>query len=768
MQLIIVESPSKAKTIEKYLKGKYKVDASEGHVRDLPEKRLGVNVSGNFEPNYEISPSKKAVIKRLEEKAAKADKVYLATDPDREGEAISWHLMEVLKLQKKAQRIEFNEVSEKAIKNALEHPREINKNLVDSQQARRVLDRLVGYKLSPFLCKRIKDGLSGGRVQSVTLRLITDKEREIQAFKPQEYWNISATLKAGTPPQFKALLLEKNGKKFKPSSKKEADAALESINAGEFIVKDVKKSVVKSHPLPPFTTSTMQQDASNKLGMSSPQIMQVAQHLYEGVETAEGHMALVTYIRTDSVRISEDAKKSARAYISDRFGAEYLPKTPNYYKSKANAQDAHEAIRPIDLSVTPESVKGSLEKNHYNLYKLIYDRFLASQMAEAVYDQVKIDVAVDEYVFKTTGKTVVFKGFTAVYDDYTAVASNGDDSAENKTLPSLTPGDVLKKVKIDSEQKFTKPPVRYTDAALVKAMEEKGIGRPSTYSSIISVLSKRKYTVKEGKYIVPTEVAFKITDILTKYFPDIMDIGFTADMENKLDGIENGGEDWHKLIMNFYPGFKDRLSEATRDGDELTDIICEKCGSPMVRKNGRYGKFLACSNYPECSNIKAENVEESDVICEKCGAKMIYKSGKFGKFLACPNYPECTNVKPLNEEKSSEKCEQCGGETVIKKGKFGKYLLCKNCNHTKSLAEDAGVCPVCKKPTRKMTSKAGKTFYGCSAYPDCSFMSWDMPTGELCPDCGKFLVYSKDLKTVRCSSKDCKFSKKVNETNGNN
>lgn len=764
MQLIIVESPSKAKTIEKYLKGKYKVDASEGHIRDLPEKRLGVNVGGNFEPNYEISPSKKAVIKRLEEKAAKADKVYLATDPDREGEAISWHLMEVLKLQGKAQRIEFNEVSEKAIKNALEHPREINKNLVDSQQARRVLDRLVGYKLSPFLCKRIKDGLSGGRVQSVTLRLITDKEREIQAFKPQEYWNVSATLKAAVAPQFKALLLEKGGKKYKPASKDEADNALAEINASEFIVKDVKKSVVKSHPLPPFTTSTMQQDASNKLGMSSPQIMQVAQHLYEGMETQNGHIALVTYIRTDSVRVSADAMSAARSFISGKFGDEYLPKTPNYYKSKANAQDAHEAIRPIDLSVTPESVKSVLDKNHYNLYKLIYDRFLASQMAEAVYNQVKVDVAAGDYVFKTTGKTITFKGFTAVYDDYTAGAAQNDDMTENKTLPVMNVGDNLKKVKIDAEQKFTKPPVRFTDASLVKIMEEKGIGRPSTYSSIISVLSKRKYTVKEGKYIVPTDIAFKITDLLTRYFPDIMDVGFTADMEDKLDDIENGGKDWHKLIMDFYPEFKDRLARATQDGDEITDIICEKCGSPMVRKNGRYGKFLACSNYPECSNIKAENVEESDVICEKCGAKMIYKTGKFGKFLACPNYPKCTNIKPLNEEASSEKCEVCGGETVIKKGKFGKYLLCKNCKHTKSLAEDAGVCPVCHKPTRKMTSKAGKTFYGCSSYPECSFMSWDMPTGELCPECGKYLVYSKDMKTIKCSSKDCKYSVKNAQT----
>ena len=761
MQLIIVESPSKAKTIEKYLKGKYKVDASEGHVRDLPEKRLGVNVSGNFEPYYEISPSKKAVIKRLEEKAQKADKVYLATDPDREGEAISWHLMEVLKLQDKAQRIEFNEVSEKAIRHALENPREINKNLVDSQQARRVLDRLVGYKLSPFLCKRIKDGLSGGRVQSVTLRLITDREREIKAFVPQEYWNLSATLKAGNPPQFKALLSEKDGKKYKPASKEEAEAVLAAVNGGEFKVKTVKKSVVKSHPLPPFTTSTMQQDASNKLGMSSPQIMQVAQHLYEGVETPEGHIALVTYIRTDSVRISTDAQAAARSFIKEKYGDEYVPAKPNFYKTKSNSQDAHEAIRPIDLTVTPESVKGTLDKNHYNLYKLIYDRFLASQMTEAVYDQVKIDAECNGYVFKTAGRTVAFKGFTAVYDDYDKTASSGasaDEITENRNLPEVNEGDKLKLVKIDDEQKFTKPPVRYTDASLVKTMEEKGIGRPSTYSSIILVLSKRKYTVKEGKYIVPTEIAFEITDLLTKYFPDIMDVGFTADMEDKLDGIENGGKDWHKLIADFYPGFKERLADATSDGDEVTDIICEKCGAPMIRKNGRYGKFLACSNYPKCSNIRSENVEESDVICDKCGAKMIYKTGKFGKFLACPNYPKCTNVKPLNEETTTEKCEKCGGDMVIKTGKFGKYLLCKNCKATKSLAEDAGICPVCHKPTRKMTSKAGKTFYGCSSYPDCSFMSWDMPTGELCPECGKYLVYSKDMKTVKCSSKECKYS----------
>ena len=757
MQLIIVESPSKAKTIEKYLKGKYKVDASEGHVRDLPEKRLGVNVSENFEPNYVVTADKKQTIKRLTEKTAKADKVYLATDPDREGEAISWHLMEVLKLEGKAQRIVFNEVSEKAIKKALEEPREINKNLVDSQQARRVLDRLVGYKLSPLLCKRIQDGLSAGRVQSVTLRLIVDREREIRAFKPQEFWNVVATLKGSTPPQFKALMVELKGKKFKPATKEEADKVLETVSKGEYLVKEVKKSVLKSHPLPPFTTSTMQQDASNKLNMTSPMIMSVAQHLYEGVETPKGHLALVTYIRTDSVRVSTDAQMAARAYIEQNFGKEYVPNSLNVYKSKNKSQDAHEAIRPIDINVTPESLKGVLDKNHYNLYKLIYDRFLASQMTDAVYNQVRVTVENSGYAFKTSGKTVKFKGFTAVYDDY---RKDEEDGEESKNLPSLTKGEVLKEVKIESEQKFTHPPVRFTDASLVKIMEEKGIGRPSTYSSIISVLTKRKYTTKDGKFLVPTEIAFRITDMLVKYFSDIMDVGFTANMEDKLDNIENGGKDWRKLIGDFYPPFADQLSKAMRDGDEMTEFVCEKCGAPMLRKTGRFGKYLACSNYPECSNIKSENVEESEEICEKCGAVMIYKTGKFGKFLACPNYPKCTNIKALNEEKSVEKCEKCGGETVVKQGKFGKYLYCKECKNTKSLAEDAGICPVCGKPTRKMASKSGKVFYGCSNYPECSFMSWDMPNGKLCPKCGKHLVYLKDGKSVRCSDKDCNYSSK--------
>ena len=765
MQLIIVESPSKAKTIEKYLGGKYKVDASGGHVRDLPEKRLGVNIAKNYEPNYVISADKKPVIKRLKEKVEKADKIYLATDPDREGEAISWHLQEVLGLKDKAQRIEFNEISEKAVKEALKNPREINYNLVDSQQARRVLDRLVGYKLSPLLCKRIQNGLSAGRVQSVALRIIVDKEREIRAFVPAEYWNLTATLSDGHHKPFTAYLAEKDGKKFKPANQAEADEVENAIKAanGAFAVKQVKKTDTKSHALPPFTTSTMQQDASAKLNMSSPMCMQVAQHLYEGIETQEGHLALVTYIRTDSVRISAESQARAREYIAEKYGDEYVPEKPNFYKSKKNAQDAHEAIRPIDLSMTPEKVKPLLDRNHYNLYKLIYERFIASQMSEAKYNYVTIDSVCGDYTFRTNGRTVVFKGYTAVYDDYKANQET-EDGEIVKVIPPVKEGDGLKAENVSKEQKFTKPPVRFTDASLVRIMEEKGIGRPSTYATIISVLSKRKYTVKENKYIVPTEIAFRITDMLVKYFPDIMDVSFTAGMEDKLDDIEKGGQDWHKIIADFYPPFAEKLAFAATDGDEITDIVCEKCGAPMIRKNGRYGKFLACSNYPECSNIKSEKEEVSDVKCDMCGAMMVYKTGKYGRVLACPNYPECTNVKPIDEETTTEKCEKCGGDMVVKKGRFGKYLQCTVCKATKSLTEKAGVCPQCGNPTQKMTSKSGKVFYGCSNYPACNFMSWDMPTGEHCPKCGSYIVLTKDGKTRKCSNKECDYSDKPKKT----
>lgn len=719
MQLIIVESPHKAKTIEKFLKGDYKVEASKGHVRDLPVNRMGIKISNNFEPYYEISQDKKADIKRLSDKAKKAEKVYLATDPDREGEAISWHLAEVLGLdEKQANRIEFNEISEKAVKNAISNPRKIDMNLVDAQQARRVLDRLVGYSISPVASSILNESLSAGRVQSVALRMIVDREREIQAFKPQEYWNLKAELNSKNAP-FSVLLQEKNGKKYKPSTKEEAEMVEQQLKASTFMVGEVKKSVVKSHAPAPYITSTLQQDGSIRLNITAPQVMAIAQRLYEGVETPNGNVALITYMRTDSVRISQEAQKDALDYIKANYGDKYLPSRPNVYRSKKDAQDAHEAIRPIDIRLTPDSLVNVLDKNQYRLYKLIYDRFIASQMAEAVYDSVAVSVNAGDYSLKTSGKTLVFKGYTVVYDDS---KKEEDEESGNALLPPMEKGDILNLNKISKEQKFTKPPVRYTEATLIKSMEDKGIGRPSTYAVIMAKLTdkKREYVRRDKKHLIPNPISYTLIDFLVKDFPDIMDISFTAKMEDSLDDIGSGGRDWHKLIGDFYVGFEKQLENA-----KLTDVICDKCGARMTINSGRFGNYYACSNYPTCSNIKSANPEvaiPTDKLCSKCGGVMVEREGKFGKFLACSNYPKCKN--------------------------------------TISLTENAGVCPDCGKPTKKMTSRGGKTFYGCSGYPECKFMSWDMPTGEKCPTCGNYLI---DVNgKVKCSNKGCSFTKDAN------
>lgn len=712
MQLIIVESPHKAKTIEKFLKGDYKVDASKGHVRDLPVNYMGVSINNNFEPHYVIAPEKKADIKRLADDAKKADKIYLATDPDREGEAISWHLTEVLGLKKDVNRIEFNEISEKAVKNALNNPRKIDMNLVDAQQARRVLDRIVGYSISPAASSRLSENLSAGRVQSVALKMVVDREREITAFVPQEYWNIKADVKPNGKADFKVLLAEKNGKKFKPSNAQEAEEVENELKTADYKVKSVKKTVIKSHAPAPFITSTMQQDGSIKLGVSAPQIMSIAQRLYEGVPTPNGNVALITYMRTDSVRVSAESQASAREYIKAKYGDEYVPAKPNFYKSKQDAQDAHEAIRPIDVMRTPESVENFLDKNQYKLYKLIYDRFIASQMSEAVYNSVSVDVSAKDYVLKTSGKTLAFKGYTIVYDD-----TKKEDDEENGTalIPVLSDGESLELIKLNKEQKFTKPPVRYTEATLIKNMEDKGIGRPSTYATIMAKLAdkKREYVRKEKKYLVPNPISYDLIDFLVKYFPGIMDISFTARMETALDDIGEGGKDWHKLIADFYKPFEKQLANS-----KITDKLCEKCGAPMIINSGKYGAYYACSNYPNCKNIKPVNEKTTvptDRICEKCGAPMVEREGKFGKFLACSNYPKCKN--------------------------------------TISLTESVGVCPECGKPTKKMMSKSGKIFYGCSNYPNCKFMSWDIPTGEKCSKCGSYLI--KVNGKVVCSNKKC-------------
>ena len=774
MDLIIVESPSKAKTISKYLKGKYKVDASGGHVRDLPEKTLGVRVSANFEPKYEITPSKKDVIKRLTAEAQKADRVYLATDPDREGEAISWHLQTVLGLDENGEnRIEFNEISPSAVKHALEKPRKINYNLVDAQQARRVLDRLVGYKLSPLLNNRIQNGLSAGRVQSVALRLIVDREREIQAFVPDEYWNFNAILqdeeRKYSP--FKATYqCKKNGESV---GKEFADKVEEEVRNSPFTVTKVKKGITKQHAPAPFTTSSLQQDASNKFGMTSPETMLVAQHLYEGMDVGGDHIALITYIRTDSVRISKDAQDNALKFISEEYGKEYVPEKPNYYATKKGAQDAHEARRPINLAVTPASVKGSLDKKHYNVYKLIYDRFVASQMADAQYNSMQVEADSAGYIFKASGKAMLFAGYTAAYQE---AGKADEEEISSKLLPPVEEGDGLNLNELLKEQKFTRPPQRYTDASLVKAMEEKGIGRPSTYASIISVLTKRRYVEKDGKHMIPTDVAYKITDMLVKYFTDIMDVGFTAHMEDDLDKIEDGGCDWHKIIADFYPGFSEKLKTASTDGDEPTDIKCEKCGNNMIRRMGKYGKYLACSNYPACSNIVSESeTEVSEMRCPKCGANMIVKSGKFGKFLACPNYPECSSILPVDAKMTEEKCSDCGSFMLMKKGRYGNFLECPKCGSKRPYADtengqsaekNEGVCPDCRRPMRRMRSKTGKIYYGCTGYPDCKFLSWDIPTGDKCPVCGKFLI--KRGNKIRCSEKSCNYSEDLPETEDEN
>ncbi len=745
MKLVIVESPAKAKTIGKYLGTDYKVDASGGHISDLPTKELGIDLDNNFEPKYVISSDKKQLIKRLVEESKSAEEVWLATDPDREGEAISWHLQKVLKLDPDAKnRIQFNEITKTAVQKAIKNPRTIDMNLVDAQQARRVLDRLVGYKLSPVLCKKIKGKLSAGRVQSAALKIIVDREKDIKAFVPEEYWNVSAQLQKQEGKdkniKFKALLTEKGGKKFKLTNKEDTDAVLSEINGAPFVVGNVKRGTSVSQPLPPFTTSTMQQDAVNKLSMPSKTTMMTAQKLYEGIDVrGMGHIALVTYIRTDSVRVSDDAVQAAKEYLTANYGSKYVPEKPNVFKSKKNIQDAHEAIRPVNLALTPESMKDKLQKNEYRLYKLIYERFLASQSTPAQFDTVNATINAGQYGFRVNGKTLVFDGYQRIYGVVSAKEKD-DESNETAKLPVLEEGMPLKMLDIKSEQKFTKPPARYTESTLIKNMEENGIGRPSTYATILSTLYKRTYIVKDGKALMPTDLGIVVTDYLEKYFENIVDTEFTANMEEQLDSIEEKGLDWHEVIKDFYAPFQQKLlsalnsTERVEVGDEVSDVQCEKCGAMMVYKTGRFGKYLACTNYPECKNTKSLNDTEphvvTDIICEKCGGHMIEKTGRFGKYLACENYPECRNTKSIN--KVVGKCPECGGDVVERK------------------------------------SKKGNLFYGCVNYPDCQFVSWDIPMGEKCPECGQYLVKKpqKDDKVlIKCSNKECAYKRE--ETNEN-
>ncbi len=765
MKLIIVESPSKAKTIEKYLGRSYKVEASGGHVRDLPETTFGVDVAKNFEPKYVINQTKKETIKKLKAYKEKADEVLLATDPDREGEAISWHLAHILKMKvTDLNRIEFNEITETAVKKAIKNPRQIDINLVNAQQARRVLDRIVGYKLSPVICRRIQPKLSAGRVQSVALRLVVEREREIQNFKPVEYWTISAYLFKGEDKKqlvFKAQLHSRDGKKFVPQNETEANEVVNAVTKSEFKVTNLKKSVTKSHAPAPFTTSTLQQDAANKLSMPASITMRVAQQLYEGIEVAgEGHIALVTYIRTDSVRISSDAFDMAKEYIAEKYGEEYLPEKQNFYKNKSSSQDAHEAIRPVSVMRTPASLEGKLDRNQSRVYKLIYERFLASQMTEAKYDSVSAEITSDRYTFKASGKTLLFKGFLAAYSSYKE--EKNEDDEENVAVPPMEKGEVLNLKKIEPLQKFTKAPPRYTDASLIKLLEENGIGRPSTYATILSVLLKRQYTNKEGKFIVPTEVAFSVNDFLVENFDNIINTEFTADIESKFDEIEEKVIDLKQIMADFYTPFNDKLEELKAGETVVTEEKCPNCGEFLLQKLGRYGKYLTCPN-KECGYKKSLEERMSDEKCDKCGAPMLIKKGRYGEYLACSNYPDCQNIKSLKKvEESDEICDKCGSKMVYKMGRYGKFLACSNypeCKNIKSASKPVAKCPECGKDVFARKSKTGKLFYGCSGYPDCKFVSWDLPTDKKCPTCDSYLVekIEKGEKVIKCSNKECDY-----------
>lgn len=679
MNLVIIEAPAKIGSLKKYLGNNYDVFATKGHIRDLPAKSFALDMHNNFEPKYEIMPDKKQLISELKAKAGKADNVYIATDPDREGEAIAWHIATILGIPEHEKcRIQYNEISEKAVKNALLNPREIDQSLVNAQQARRVLDRIVGYKLSPIICKKIQPRISAGRVQSVALKLVVDREKEIEAFIPDEYWPVSAFLTKGKE-KFKANLEKKSGKKFLPKNEEEAKVVVSSVKDSDFSVDKIKKSVTKSHAPAPFTTSTMQQDALNKAGLSVKRTTMSAQQLYEGVEIAgEGKLALITYIRTDSTRVSADAQHACREYARKLYGDKFVPEKPNIYAAKASAQDAHEAIRPININMTPEKVKASLSPDNYKLYKLIYERFLASQMSEAIYSNVTASISSNGYEFKAVGKTQEFAGYTAAYKEY-----EGDEKQEISRLPILDEGEILHAEEIKTEQKFTKPPARYTEATLVKAMEEKGIGRPATYAATIMVITSREYVSKDGKYLLPTELGRKVTEYLDKFFSSVINVKFTAYMENRLDDIASNNDDWHDVVNSFWDGFSKLLSKSDASGFSLraepveTDIVCDKCGHKMLLREGKYGKFLGCSNFPKCKNIMSYE-EKKKVVgkCPDCGGDLVERKSKKGKtFFSCANYPTCKFMSW--NPTTGARCPSCNAPLIIKY----KKVVCSQCDY---------------------------------------------------------------------------------------
>ncbi len=725
--LVVVESPAKAKTIERILGPDYKVMASMGHLRDLPKRTMGVDIENGFAPEYVNSTDRANVIKDLQKAANQCCDILLATDPDREGEAISWHLSKLLDVNPEDKvRIAFHEITPPAIREAIQDPEPIDLDRVDAQQARRVLDRLVGYKLSPWLWRQVYRGLSAGRVQSVATRLICEREEEIRAFVPVEYWSIEAMYKTEKKESFKAKLTQIDGKDAELHNGEETDTAVKGIEGKEAEVTAVTKSRKQRKTKPPYTTSTMQQDAVNKLNFSSKKTMMLAQNLYEGVEIpGHGHVGLITYMRTDSTRISDEMIKQVRPYISETYGEDYLPAKPNVFSKSKEAQDAHEAIRPTSLSFPPSALSGILSRDQLRLYTLIWNRFIASQMAPQIQQSTSATLQCGIYTLKATGVHVLFDGFTIMQP------SKKKDSEESDFLPPLKKGDIVKNTKVNGEQHFTAPPPRYTEASLIKTLEEKGIGRPSTYAPILDTIQKRRYVTKENKQFVPTEVGFKVTELLKKYFEGIINVDFTANLENWLDKIAEGKATYKKVMTDFYKVFEAELASAN----------------------------------VEAEKDKKENQEVSDVTCEKCGAKMIVKMGRYGKYLACPNYPNCKNIKPYSlaegpEEVSDVKCDACGTLMVYRTGPYGRYLKCPSCGANKAIVIDTGiVCPKCHEGHMvQRRSHRGRIFYGCSRYPKCDMALWNEPINQFCETCGAIMTkktYKTGKEVISCSNPDC-------------
>lgn len=785
--LVVVESPAKAKTINKYLGSDYIVKACLGHIKDLPKSKLGVDADNDFAPQYQVIKGKTELVGELRKHAAKAKNIYLAPDPDREGEAISYHLAEELGKDRTVHRVILNEITKDEVRRAFENPTHIDQKLVQAQQARRVLDRLVGYKLSPLLWQKVKRGLSAGRVQSIALRLICDREREILAFIPEEYWILTAFLEGSEPPVFPAKLLRKDGKKIKVGNKDESDSILAELGSAVFTVKNLEKKERKRNAPAPFITSKLQQEASRKFRWPVKKVMMVAQQLYEGVEIGEeGAVGLITYMRTDSVRISPTALDEVRGYINGEFGSEYLPDQPNFYKNKKSVQDAHEAIRPSSAMRTPESIKHYLSRDEFRLYSLIWQRFIACQMKPALFDETIITVEAGAFEFEATGQVMTFAGFLKVYEEEAAETPEGEESALPANLPVVEIGQELRLDRLEPKQNFTQPPPRFTEAALVKELEEKEIGRPSTYAAILGVIQNRSYVVKEESRFRPTDLGFLVSDLLVQHFFEIMDFKYTAHLEEELDEIEEGTKQYVEVMKEFYGDFSRDLEKAYEKIDNIkatgiaVDMKCPKCGSGMVKRWGKFGAFLSCTN-EECKYTQNPDEKphesigdvgsETEHVCLKCGRPLVVKVGRYGKFLACSGYPECKFTATLNAgqskegtvEVAGEKCPKCESELVVKHGRYGAFIACSNypeCKYIKPKSLDVK-CPEDGGDLVEKRTRGRKIFYGCNNYPECKFALWSKPVIRECPACHAPFMLEKFRKGappyLECNNKDCKF-----------